>query len=378
MKVKIHKNTVRRIISEELDRLELIYERVSGGSGKFNVRYNRGVTTSFRDASESTACSARRVKISDNINDLNNEIKGAAKSVIEDLKELLRKDVDRGGFKDFQGKLTYITYVPFVFKQDEEGLAGVVKENEGPGSSFIAKARARAQAVMDRHGHTGDLEGQDYSNFDLINAVGEDGCPGSYSFRIKIAGESGKSYSSREVQLYQKINELVGEHSEIKMRQAINPDDDPGDAFSGITSLSANIQYIDAVSPPSQSDLFQTYSQVIAGIDMCAVGGGDGATMGDLLGDEVESTGDVKLVPCADLEIARTKDQVEREDREREEEEEAETAAYEAEQKEQRQARARQIAKALHETMDGYTTDETAFWGITNGLDDEMKELGYL
>ena len=43
MKVKIHKNTVRRIISEELDRLELIYERVSGGSGKFNVRYDRGV-----------------------------------------------------------------------------------------------------------------------------------------------------------------------------------------------------------------------------------------------------------------------------------------------------------------------------------------------
>ena len=95
------------------------------------------------EVSESTACSARRIKISDNINDLNNEIKGAAKSVIEDLKELLRKDVDRGGFKDFQGKLTYITYVPFVFKQDEEGLAGVVKENEGPGSSFIAKARAQ-------------------------------------------------------------------------------------------------------------------------------------------------------------------------------------------------------------------------------------------
>lgn len=279
MKVKIHKNTIRRIICEELDRLGAIDEKVAQLS---YGRRSQIVTTRLAD-NESGGC---------DINTSSDVVAGLHTSIQSDfttLKDKIRTLLLPAGddqWESIRGKARFKTYMPY---------------NPNAGSS----GRSSDDALSDLESAEGGAE------FTLINAVDTAGCPASYSFLVRIAGESdvAGNLSSQEVKFFQWLNKEVESLGNIQMKTPIPHGVPAANALDGITNITmSSLGRIDAMTHPDAQELYTAWTQASTGVAMCpADGSGDSFDSDALLGDgESGSSGqNVEMVPCADLESAQ-------------------------------------------------------------------------
>ena len=287
MKVKIHRDDVRRIISEELDRLDLVYEkiaRIDRGVGHRQVRtrladdeIDRCDTTTQRTASGA----------------LHSSLRADFLDIQEDINDAVRSKPE---FEDLKGKIKYITYESY----SDDGEDALDSDDALSGINT---------------GSPDDMSdwGDGPERFDLINSLEPtDCCPGSWAFRVKIEGESGSSYDEAETRFYQEVNRIVANYGSFNMRQPIAYNVGPANAFDSIPTLTKEIQFVDGVGAPGKTELYASWRRCKwnENSNLCHPDGtpftGDPSVIDDLMG--TTSSDDLIRCPETDDEELETSD----------------------------------------------------------------------
>jgi len=236
MKVRIHRDRIREIICEELDRIDTIYEKVAGGYGGLGGISGFGMSGTL-SSNETDECDIE--KESSNKIALHPSVRKDFESIAAQLNKLTNKDE----FSEFKGKIKLVTYRPY--------------SGEGP--------------------------------FNLINAVNpDDNCAGSYSCRIAIG--AGKRLSNAAISFYQAAHKAVKKSKSWKMKEELPTNVDADNALNTVSSTT-DIKLMIANEHPSVQDLLATWELVKQGKEPCpGVVGADAEGVADsILGGGGES-----------------------------------------------------------------------------------------